>query len=54
VSAYRLLSAFKTHEITAIVEALKMLERKFDGNWERKCADTVGTVPVPLAGHFQY
>jgi len=21
---------------------------------ERKCADTIGTVPVPLVGHFQY
>ena len=20
---------------------------------ERKCADTIGTVPVPWAGHFQ-
>jgi len=23
-------------------------------NTERKCADTIGTVPVPLAGHFQW
>jgi len=21
--------------------------------WERKCADTIGTVPVPWAGHFR-
>ena len=23
-------------------------------NWERKCADTIGIVPVPSGGHFQF
>jgi len=26
---------------------------EFEPNKERKCADTIGTVPVPWAGHFQ-
>jgi len=31
----------------------RYLTVRLGGNRERKCADTIGTVPVPWAGHFQ-
>jgi len=35
---------------TANPQQIEVME--FEPNKERKCADTIGTVPVPWAGHF--
>jgi len=39
-------------ELTANVSADSAV-MSYCGCRERKCADTIGTVPVPWAGHFQ-
>jgi len=56
VSPYRPLSANKAEEICVILSRrpLSVYFRFRTAHRERKCADTIGTVLVRWAGHFQW
>ena len=41
------------HQQKSVSTRISAVADKSRRNRERKCADTIGTVPVPSAGHFQ-